>query len=189
MTSAPCDAVLRRAASTVRSGGVIAYPTEYCYGLGCDPGQIPAIQAILSLKQRPRSQGLLLIAAGIDQLKGWIDLSVPAIRKRVEGSWPGPITWLVPPGPRASSWLRGNHSSLAVRVTAHVPAARLCRYIGMPLVSTSANRSGLPELRTAESVRMVLPAVDYIVPGKVGDLGAPTAIRDAVTGKTIRGPA
>ena len=180
------EAVLREAARIIHAGGVIAYPTEYCFGLGCMPGCVPAIRRILGIKQRGRSGGLLLIAAGIDQLLPWADLSDRTIRERVQQSWPGPVTWLVPPGRRASSWLRGEHDTLAVRVTAHTQAARLCRYAGTPLVSTSANRSGRPEMRTAYAVRTRLSNIDCVVPGEVGDLSGPTQIRDARTGEVVR---
>jgi L-threonylcarbamoyladenylate synthase len=187
MVTVLSEAVLLKAVRTIRGGGVIAYPTEYCYGLGCDPDCIPAIRRILEIKRRDRGQGLVLIAADIKQLMPWIDLTDRSVRERVQAAWPGPVTWVVPSKPRASRWLRGGHDTQAVRVTAHPLAARLCRLAQMPLVSTSANRSGRPELRTEYAVRRGLANIDYVVPGEVGDLPEPTIICDAKTGETIRG--
>lgn len=180
------ERVLREAVRVIRNGGVIAYPTEYCYGLGCAPDCIPAIRRILAIKHRDRDQGLLLIAAGTDQLTPWADLSSRTVRDRIRGSWPGPVTWLVPPGRRVSSWLRGEHDSIAVRVTAHPQASALCRRAGIPLVSTSANRSGRQEMCNEFEVRSGLSDIDYIVPGEVDDLPGPTEIRDARSGEVIR---
>jgi L-threonylcarbamoyladenylate synthase len=182
------EAVLREAVRTVKGGGVIAYPTEYCYGLGCAPDCIPAIRRILDIKHRDRGQGLILVAAGIEQLLPWADLSARTVRELVQGSWPGPVTWLVPPGRRASLWLCGEHDTLGVRVTAHAQAASLCRYASMPLVSTSANRSGQAEMRSAHEVRVGLANIDYVVPGNVGNLSGPTEIRDALSGRILREP-
>ncbi len=186
MVTVLSEAVLLEAVRTIRGGGVIAYPTEYCYGLGCDPDCIPAIRRILDIKRRDRGQGLVLIAADIKQLTPWVDLTERSVRERVQATWPGPITWVVPSKPRASPWLRGGHDTQAVRVTAHPLAAALCRYAQMPLVSTSANRSGQPELRTEYQVRRGLANIDFVVPGAVGDLTGPTIIRDATTGDVIR---
>jgi L-threonylcarbamoyladenylate synthase len=180
------DAALGEAAQTVRNGGVITYPTEYCYGLGCDPDCVAAIRKILHIKKRSRGEGLILIAADIGQLSRWVDLSDAKMRERVLPTWPGPVTWLVPARPRVSSWLRGAHEMLAVRVTAHAIAADLCRRTQGPIVSTSANRTGQSELRSEVAVRSGLAGIDYILPGSVGSLEGPTEIRDARTGAVVR---
>ena len=187
MATVSSEAVLLEAVRAIRSGGVIAYPTEYCYGLGCDPDCIPAIRRILDIKRRDRGQGLVLIAADINQLKPWVDLTDRSVRERVQATWPGPVTWVVPSKSRASPWLRGGHDNQAVRVTAHPLAVALCRHAQMPLVSTSANRSGRAELCTEYAVRRGLAGIDYVVPGEVGELSGPTIIRDATTGDVIRG--
>jgi L-threonylcarbamoyladenylate synthase len=178
---------LRRAVQTVRSGGVIAYPTESVYGLGCDPLEQVAVERIYELKQRDAAKGLILIASDISQLLPFMaDLPADVLAK-LKASWPGPVTWVVPATLSLPHWLTGGRSTLAVRVTAHPIASALCQELGMALVSTSANRSGRPPARTALAVRNQLgDGVDEIVSGAVGGLSKPTEIREALTGKVLR---
>ncbi len=178
---------LARAARVVAAGGVIAYPTEAVYGLGCDPRDAEAVLRLLALKRRPVAKGVILIAAGFDQLEPFLLPLSAALRARVEPSWPGPNTWLLPCRPDVPRWLRGDHDTLAVRVTAHPVAAALCRACAGPLVSTSANLAGRPPARSPLEVRARLGReVDYVVHGPLGGLDRPTTIRDALTGRVVR---
>lgn len=177
----------KQAARTVQAGGVIAYPTEAVYGLGCNPLDADAVLQILDLKQRPAEKGLILIAADLQQLLPYLQPLSAALRRKVEATWPGPVTWLLPARAETPWWLRGTHDTLAVRVTAHPLAAALCRACGMALVSTSANRAGQPPARSALRVRRVFGhQVDRIVHGPLGESARPTEIRDGRTGKVLR---
>lgn len=175
---------LRYAAYVMRSGGIIGYATEYCFGLGCDPRNPDAVARLLRLKHRPARKGLIIIAADTKQLSSYVE----EISDTVSASWPGPHTWLLTPKAGVPRWVTGKHPRLAVRVTAHGQAAALCRVFGAPIISTSANRAGTTPVRSyREMQRRFGTTVDYILPGNVGDLAAPTQIRDAVTGKLVRG--
>lgn len=178
---------LIEAARVVREGGVIAYPTESCYGLGCDPRRHDAIRRLLRIKRRSPDQGLILISAHFSQVEKYIDLKAGDALARARRDWPGPVTWLLPALPGVTSWLRGRHATLAVRVTAHPGAAALCRHARSALVSTSANRHGRPPCRTAAAVRRELgDDVDYVLEGRLGGLARATEIRDAQTGAVVR---
>ena len=170
----------------VRRGGVVAYPTEGVFGLGCNPADSAAVGRILALKRRRADKGLVLIAASVEQLRGYVAFPDSGIRDRVIGTWPGAVTWILPAGPKARRWLRGRHATLAVRVTAHPPARALCLRAG-PLVSTSANPAGARPARTAAAVRAYFGAgVDFILNAETGGLGGPTPIRDACSGAELR---
>ena len=178
---------LRAAARVVQAGGLIAYPTEAVYGLGCDPRTEVAVRRLLALKRRPMHKGLILIAADFAQLAPFLQSLTAADHGRLAATWPGPYTWLVPTQPDAPRWLRGRHETLAVRVTAHPLAAALCRTCGHPLVSTSANFSGRPPARSALAVRRQLgTAMDYLLPGPTGGAAQPTEIRDLRSGRRVR---
>jgi L-threonylcarbamoyladenylate synthase len=169
---------LRAAARVVQAGGIIAYPTEAVYGLGCDPRNEQAVRRLLALKRRSPRKGLILIAADFAQL-------APFLQPLTS---PGPHTWLIPARPGTPRWLRGQYDTLAVRVTAHPLAAALCRACGHPLVSTSANLSGRPPARGALAVRRQLGTViDCLLPGPTGGAAQPTTIRDLRTGRRVRG--
>ena len=177
------SAELMRAARIIHSGGIVAYATEYCFGFGCDPMNRTAVLRLLRLKRRSVKKGFILIAADIDQLATYVH-HIPA---QALASWPGPYTWLLEPRENVPRWIKGEHSRIAVRVTAHAQAASLCRAIGMAIVSTSANRAGAEPARCwRDAVRRLKDEVDYILPGRVGDACAPTPIRDAITDTLIR---
>lgn len=169
-------------------GGVIAYPTEAVYGLGCDPRSEAAVRRILELKARPPEKGLILIAARFDQLLPFIQMPPAELLAQILPSWPGPVTWLLPAAPDVPEWLRGNHATLAVRVTAHPIAAALCLAFGSPLVSTSANLSNRPPARSLLKVRSYFRAAHdlLIVPGPLGGLRHPTPIFDPYRGQRLR---
>ena len=178
---------LRQAVRALQAGGIVAYPTEAVYGLGCDPLRGEAVQRLLALKQRPVEKGLILIASDWSQLEPYLLPLTASQRKRLFATWPGPHTWILPCHPAVPVWLRGAHDSLAVRITAHPVAAALCAAWGGALVSTSANRSGLPPARSPLRVRQQFgEAIDYLLPGALGGLANPTAIRDGLTGKVLR---
>ncbi len=178
---------VQQAVSHLRRGGVIAYPTEAVFGLGCDPRNRAAVQRILRIKRRPWHKGLILIAADFAQLRPYVLPLNDAQWTQIQASWPGPVTWLLPARPSVSRLLRGRHATLAVRVTAHQPTIALCRAFGGAIVSTSANRSGRPPARTAQALRRQLSRdVDDILPGRLGDGQRPSEIRDLATGRIMR---
>lgn len=179
---------LKQAARSIHAGGIIAYPTEAVFGLGCDPLNPDAVCRVLELKQRPVAKGLILVAADFAQLRAFVRMLPPARMQEILASWPGPNTWLFPSTADCPAWLTGSHDTLAVRVTAHPVTADLCRAARMPLVSTSANLAGHRPFKNALQVRSCFrDRVDTIVSGVVGTLRAPTAIRDGATGTLIRG--
>ena len=177
------------AVPTLHAGGVVAYPTEAVWGLGCDPANEAAVLKLLQLKQRPVEKGMILVAADLAQLEGWVRVDALPDHRRDEvlASWPGAHTWILPAGPRAPRWITGEHTGIAVRISAHPLVAALCRAWGGPLVSTSANLAGNPPARTrAELDPALLALLDGLVDGATGGLEQPTPIRDALTGHVLR---
>lgn len=180
---------LTAAAALLRDGHVLAYPTEGVYGLGCNPHDQRAFEQIFALKQRPATQGVLLIAADFAQVERYIDLAKvpPAVLAQVRASWPGPHTWIFPRTAAVPDWVAGAHPGIALRVTAHAPAAALCRAYGGALVSTSANPHGAAPAMSAQTVRTYFgDALDGVLDAPLGGLDRPTTIRDALTGTVIR---
>lgn len=175
------------AAALLREGGVLAYPTEGVYGLGCDPDNRAAFERIFAMKRRPPEQGVLLIAADFEQVRGWIGNAPEAALERARAAWPGAHTFIFPRSSRVPEWIAGGHAGIALRVTAHPPAAALCRAFAGPIVSTSANRHGEPPGRTAQEVASLFgDALDAVLDAPLGGLDRSTPITDAVTGAIIR---
>ena len=172
-----CDVLL--------GGGVIAYPTEGVFGLGCLPDDTDAVERILTIKARSPRKGLILIAARPGQFDGWIDpedcaaLPDPDPRR--------PVTWIVRPLPAVPALVTGDNPGLAVRITSNPVAAAICEAVDMPLVSTSANVAGRPVARNAYVLRRNFGRlVDYIVPGACGPASGPSEIRELATGRVLR---
>ena len=176
---------IKQAARLIAAGGLIAYPTEAVYGLGCDPWNEAAVRRLLRLKRRKAGKGLIVIAATAEQLASLVDFDAVRDRARIASSWPGPVTWLIP-APRAPAWLTGDHSTLAARVPAHDLAQRLCQSCG-PLVSTSANPATATPARTPHRVRAYFGRrLDCVLPGQTDPNRRPSEIRDALSGKVAR---
>ena len=185
----PTEENISQAVSVLQHGGIIAYPTEAVFGLGCDPQQPDSIKRLLQIKQRPASKGLILIASSIEQLSPYIDSShlEQQTWQQVQNSWPGPVTWLLPAQQSLSKLICGEHNSVAVRVSAHPVVVELCRRFGGAIISTSANRSNEPPAASADEVEAQLgELIDFVVAGEVGGAGKPTEIRDALSGKIVR---
>ncbi|MEH6648795.1 MAG: Sua5/YciO/YrdC/YwlC family protein [Motiliproteus sp.] len=172
----------------LRHGGVIGYPTEAVWGLGCDPYQRDAVERLLVLKQRPVEKGLILVAAGLDQIDGLVRPLSAAQRAKLKLSWPGPTTWLIPdPDNLIPRWIKGQHGSVAVRVSDHLQISALCRAFGGPLVSTSANLAGQASARSVAEVRQSFGRqLDFLLPGALGSRDQPSTIRDLCSGSTLR---
>jgi L-threonylcarbamoyladenylate synthase len=170
----------------LKSGGLIAYPTESCYGLGCDPRNYRAIKKLLRLKKRLQGKGMILVAANFEQLKPFVAPLKPSERAKIERAWPGPVTWVLPASNRAPQWLKGQQDSVAVRVTAHSGAARLCKVLNMALVSTSANISGRRPIKTHAACVKAFGRKVRMLRGRVGRRKRPSTILDLKTGRTLR---
>ena len=180
---------IEQGAQLLHRGGVVAYPTEAVWGLGCDPFDEAAVVRLLAFKQRPVKKGLILIAASLDQFAGLLDWeALPTDRaETVFASRPGPHTWIVPASARVPRWITGMHDGVAARVSAHPQVIALCAAFGGPLVSTSANRAGAPPPHTpADFDRELFAQLDGVVEGCTGGLATPTAIRDARDGRVLR---
>ncbi len=175
------------AAALLREGGVLAYPTEGVYGLGCDPDNRVAFDRIFEMKRRPSGQGVLLIAADFGQVRDWIGHAPDAAFAHANAIWPGAHTFIFPRSSRVPEWVAGGSAGIALRVTAHAPSAALCRAFGGPIVSTSANRHGEPPARSAADIRAIFgDEPDGVLDAPLGGLDKPTPITDAVTGAIIR---
>ena len=169
----------------IREGGVVAAPTEAVYGLSCDPWNEAAVKKLLELKQRNVAQGLILVAGGLYQFTSLVEHLPRDQQQKLLTSWPGPVTWLVPANEHVPEWIRGEHKSVALRVTAHAVMAELCRVAGKPLVSTSANPHGEPPARDPRTIERYFPGLP-VVAGELGGADSPSEIRDLETGKILR---
>lgn len=175
-----------RLVTYLKRGGIIAYPTESCYGLGCDPRNPHALKQLIRLKGRNAAKGLLLIADSFKRLRPFIRPLSATQLAQMKRTWPGPFTWVVPASSACSSHLTGGRSTIAIRVTAHPGAAQLCRTLGMALVSTSANKSGRMPAKTAAECRRIFGPRVRVIDGHIGQRRRPSTLIDLATGAILR---
>ncbi|GHE96460.1 L-threonylcarbamoyladenylate synthase [Thalassotalea profundi] len=172
-----------------QQGGIIAYPTEAVFGLGCDPDNQQAIERLLSVKNRPKTKGLILLAANYAQLQPYIDDSAFTVeqRKLILSRWPNGITQLIKKQSNTSSLISGEFNTIAVRITSQPDVVALCNSVNKPIISTSANLSGQPPAKTWQEVETNLAnKVDFIIKGQTLGYSSPSSIINAISGETIR---
>lgn len=178
---------LRRAAAHLRAGSVIAHATEGVWGLACNPFDSAAVRRVLALKSRPVHKGMILICADLAQVMPLLEPLSASEREQITTPTEGPVTWLVPCRPEVPALLRGEHATLAIRMTRHQQARALIARCGLPLVSTSANSAGRPPALTALRVRQYFhDHIDYLLPGKLGGARGPSEIRRLQDGSVQR---
>lgn len=180
---------LQIAARIMQQGGVIAYPTEGVWGLGCNPFDKTAIERLLSIKGRRAEKGVILIAANFDQLKELIQPLSKQQQLLIDQSLPEPQTWLVPASDKVPLWISGKHSTVAVRISTHPLVRALCLLFGGAIVSTSANPQGKPAPIMGWQVHRYFhhhPQLDMIVKGQTAGIAKPSRITNLVTGDIIR---
>lgn len=177
---------LQQIARTIKAGGVIAYPTESVYGLGCHPDNPLALQRILNIKARSAAKGLIILVSRLQQAVPYIqDLSQTQIEQLTQPSSRA-TTWLIAKSPQVLPLLSGRHTKLAVRISQHPVVQSICDHLDMPIVSTSCNLSGKPNLTNAQQVRNHMKLyVDDIIDGQCGGQ-RPSKIVDLTSGKVLR---
>lgn len=178
---------IKQTVEALQQGKVIAYPTEAVYGLGCDPFNPHAVIQILTLKNRSIKKGFILIASEWKQVEALTQPLDPKTLAHVFSTWPGPVTWLFPATTEVPYWVKGDHNTVAIRVTAHPLARLLCRHFGGAIISTSANLEGQPPTQDLKMLRIIFGnKIDGILEGALGTSKRPSEIRDAISGEILR---
>ncbi len=187
MPATPTTTDVAKAAAVIKAGGVLAYPTETVFGLGCLPNDAASVARILRLKGRSAEKGLILIASQPAQLTPYTGTLSAHHWEQIAAASERPTTWLVPAAPDSPAWITGAHTSIAIRVS-HWPITQaLCDACGSALVSTSANLAGNAPTTNAEQLDTTLIAgLDLILLGECADTKKPSMIRDLMTGNLLR---
>lgn len=176
---------IKAAKQVIKDGGVIAYPTEAIYGLGCDPFNHIAVKKLLALKNRGESQGLIIIISNWEQLAPLIAQITKDQLKNLHDTWPGHTTWTIPKSNLIPSWISGQSNSVAIRMTSHPIAQKLCRE--SPIVSTSVNITGEPPAKTINDINpKIKNRLDAMLDGSIGGEISPSSIMDLVSGIKLR---
>lgn len=177
---------IKKAARCLEAGGVIAYPIEGVYGIGCLPQFGDAVQRVIEIKGRSAAAGLILIAADVELLAGWIAPTAAELKHLLQPV-DYPTTWIVTAREGLDPLLTGGRPTLAVRITDHPVAAALSAAVGGPLVSTSANRTGkAPALSGSQARNRLGHLLDYVISAPLGKAAGPSEIRVAASNQVLR---
>ncbi len=179
-----CETDLARAAAAVRSGGVVVYPTETLYALGCDARNLAAVSRVLRLKGRPENKPLPVLVGDVAGLARLAEDGVgPELEALGRAFWPGPLSVLVRTGAFLPPAVRDARGYTSVRITSHPLAQALCRAADAPLVATSANFSGAPATADPAALDPALTALaDCVLSGEPLPAGGPASTVVAVLG-------
>ncbi len=162
----PKHSRIEQAADYLRDGGVIGYPTETVYGLGCNVFRADAVDRIFKLKHRDRSKALILIAGDIMQIGDMVEEIPEPAERLIANFWPGPLTLIFKASPRIKQCGIGTSKTVAIRIPDSAICQELIKETGFPLVSTSANRSGAPAATTAQQVIDIFGSeLDLVIDG------------------------
>lgn len=172
------------AAQAIRSGEVVAYPTETVYGLGVDPFSEAAVRRLFEVKQRDRGKPVLLIVADFDQLAEVTSRISDKARAYAQAFWPGPLSLLLPRSATLAEAVTAGSTKVCVRCPGSAAARQLCEAVGSAITSTSANRSGRPPISCLDELD--LRGVGLGVDGGVLESGVPSTVFDPDTGEILR---
>jgi len=170
----------RRAAAVIAAGGVVAIPTETVYGLAADAENEPAVRRVYAIKGRPSDHPLIVHLARAEQVHdGWVAAFPENAALLAETCWPGPLTLLVPAGPRVHPWVTGGRTTVGIRVPAHPLATAMLETFGGGVAAPSANRFGRVSPTSAAHVAADLgDDVDLILDGGECPVGVESTIVD-----------
>jgi L-threonylcarbamoyladenylate synthase len=172
------DAAVQVAVAAMRSGLVVAYPTDTLYGLAIDPANSGAVTKLFSLKGRALDKAIPLIAADVGQVRAWTTMT-PLAERLAAAFWPGPLTLVLRAAVEMDVRVMAEGGTVAIRVPDQPIARALAAAADCPVTSTSANPSGLPPTADPDEVARALPAIDVLIDGGVTPGGAPSTIVDA----------
>ena len=170
---------LREAAGIIRFGGLVAFPTETVYGLGCDGRSSEAAAKVYEAKGRPSDNPLILHIADREMLDDLVGEIPEVAAKLIENFWPGPMTLVFTKSDKVPKQVTGGLETVAVRMPAHAGAAELIRAAGVPIAAPSANLSGKPSPTDAKAVIEDLDGrIDMIIDGGPVQIGLESTIID-----------
>jgi L-threonylcarbamoyladenylate synthase len=174
------DTQLKKAAKLVKKGGLIIYPTDTVYGLGCDPYNLQAVKKVFEVKGRKNKPLPVLISS----MKKALDLAyfTSEALKIVKKYWPGPLTIVLKRRENAPSFLGGDPSLIGLRIPKHPVALKLIRLCGGSLIGTSANLTGKkPPTTVDEAIKQIGDKVDLIIDGGETAIGLGSTVLDLST--------
>jgi L-threonylcarbamoyladenylate synthase len=180
------DKDIEYAVAVLKSGGLVAFPTETVYGLGADASNPAAVAKVFAVKGRPATHPVIVHLADAVQVANWASEIPEAARALTRKFWPGPLTIILKRAPRVSDVVTGGQDTVALRVPSHPVALQLLARFGGGIAAPSANRHGRVSATTAAHVRSEFgDAIDCVLDGGATDVGIESTIIDLSGAKPV----
>ena len=175
---------IEEAKSIIQAGGIIAYPTETTFGLGCDAFNKTALERLNAIKQRSKNKGFITLIHNYEQLKLLTPPLSETLMHPIRSKWPGPYTFVFPAHLNLPALLTGSRNSIAIRMSSHPIAHELSK--NAPITSTSANISTQKVLTTLKDIETTFnELIDGIIDVPPHNT-PPSRIIDAISGECFR---
>ena len=169
----------------ILNGGLIAYPTESCYGLGCSPFLYKSIIRINILKKREKNKNFIVIGSSLNQFNKLINIMNANEKRKLHTKWPGPHTWLIKANIKSPKWLISSNK-IALRIPSFMPCRKLINEISYPIISTSLNKSGKRSIKNYRDACRLFNGEVKIIRGRIGRNRKPSSIYDFYSGIIYR---
>ena len=175
---------IEKAVKILKNGGIVVYPTETVYGIGCDPLYMEAYDRVQRLKERVEYKPMLLLAYSLEQVEEMAGSMSEIPSKLAEKFWPGPLTMIINSQKPFPEHLLGSSNGVAFRVSSHPVAASLAKEFGRPIISTSANIAGQAPLVSYEKALSTFKnIVDIVIGTHTKLIGKPSTVVDLTSGR------
>jgi len=176
-TKFPVSDELKEAVRVLRAGGVILYPTDTVWGIGCDATNHKSVERVFEIKRRPSSKSMIVLLDNMGKIPNYVE-EMPDVAWDLVKYATEPLTVIYQKGKNLAPNVVGEDGSVAIRITREEVSRSLCRMLCRPLISTSANMSGQPSAATFGQIsEEIKAAVDYIVPLRQNEHNMPPPSR------------
>jgi L-threonylcarbamoyladenylate synthase len=173
----PTEKAAEEASSVLLSGGIVLYPSDTVYGLLCAPVNREAAERLSELKGYTHRRPFILLVDGMETAKNLSGYIEPLVLEIMDEYWPGPLTIVLPGGPECPEWAKADDGSIALRQPADPLSGMLLKSTGLPLISTSANRSGEPSPLGMDQIpAVILDGVDLILDAGILTASEPSTV-------------
>lgn len=173
---------IQKAVRILKDGGIVIYPTDTAFGIGCRIDDANAVDRLFDLRKRPLSQATPVLVSSVAMALSYFESPSDIVRHLMKLYWPGALTIIANCNTAlVHSPIRGGGTTIGMRQPDHETAVRIIQEVGVPVLGPSANFHGLPTPYTYESLDPeLIRLVDYVVPG-VGKAGNVSTVVDTTT--------
>ena len=169
---------IQQATEVFKSGGVVIFPTDTAYGIGCRMDNVDSVHKVYELRNRPKEKAVLVLVSDIEMAQKYVEISERVSEQLIKKYWPGGVTIILPCKTKTvSSIVRAEGSTLAVRMPDHTVLRKIIQDVGVPIIAPSANFSGDTTPFRLEDVNSeLLSNVDFVLEGECTTPGQSTII-------------